>query len=782
MKSKILWIGLLLSLTFLFLFRFYPFFFLEPNEIIPNDKGDCLKSFFVSHSFNKNQEFGADFKGMNYPYGLTFLYTDGLPALTFVIHGLSFIFPGASDYTVAFYNLSFLLSYFIAALLLFKILKSFYLNDFFSVMGAFSIVILSPQIFRVLGHPTLVYVAFFPLAWYLSIRFFATEKKPLFTFLMMLNSILWFFMHPYYQMIITMFYLMVWVFYLLFRNEISYKLSAIYFTLQVILPVVITRLIINSLDHHTGRPQIPGGFFDFYARIETVFVPYMSPFTKYFVSLFNMNSEKQIWEGWAYIGLPAVFMAIFLLLRQLIKILRYKKKSVRLITPFTFNIYLFSATVILIFSFCIPFKWGFAGLLDYLPFIKQFRALGRFAWVFYYVFSVFCWIYLYIIFRRLRAAGFIFIGYLIVSIYFSVIVFEAYGYHKIVADSISSKNPFIKKNLPASVKRGLSEIKKSGKEYQCIIPIPFFHSGSEEFEKSGTGKANDLSMLFSYWSKTPLMASATARTPILEGRNILGFFSPPFMENPLKKSLEHKPFLVLSTKEDMNSFETNMLAKANRIAEYEDFDLYELPFDSVFKNNFNKYEWLKNQKVEFTNANDSLWFSGLDIKGAISQSYFAAAFDSVDKSVSFTGQGSFKGIVGDFSVLADRSNLHLDNDKKYIVSGWYLYSSEKSNHNSLIVEEADSLGENADWLFGASTTESYVHDDKWIFVQKVFSPKKDNSYIKIFLKGADTYRTNFNFDQLRLQLHDENIVQIVESKKGERVIFYNNMPFDTIKK
>ena len=48
----------------------------------------------------------------------------------------------------------------------------------------------------------------------------------------------------------------------------------------------------------------------------------------------------------------------------------------------------FASFVLLLFSMGYPFKLGGEGILDAIPFIKQFRSPGRFAWVFYFVATI----------------------------------------------------------------------------------------------------------------------------------------------------------------------------------------------------------------------------------------------------------------------------------------------------------------------------------------------------------------------------------------------------------
>ena len=79
------------------------------------------------------------------------------------------------------------------------------------------------------------------------------------------------------------------------------------------------------------------------------------------------------------------------MLFSLFKIVRYliRKKIHLIVKPVLPNLLrasVWASVFVLLLSMCLPFQLGMEFLVDWLPFLKQFRSLGRFAWVFYYVF------------------------------------------------------------------------------------------------------------------------------------------------------------------------------------------------------------------------------------------------------------------------------------------------------------------------------------------------------------------------------------------------------------
>lgn len=284
----------------------------------------------------------------------------------------------------------------------FLIIRRLNMPAVFTILGSICITMLSPQIFRIMGHLTLSYVVFFPLSWWLLIKFTEAKNKILFTSLILINGVFWFFVHPYYVMIVSLFYASWWFVSVLQNKNLRVKSNLLFFFLHVAVPLIITRLYVSSVDVHSFRSESPWGFWSSYARWNTVFMPTHSPFVDIMRKLFFPNGSQE-WEGWAYIGMPAVIVAVF----SIFKVIRYlTRKRIRLIfnpvLPEILKASLWGSFFVLLFSMCLPFQLGLHFLVDWLSVLKQFRSLGRFAWVFYYVFTVYSVYIMYLTYRYFR--------------------------------------------------------------------------------------------------------------------------------------------------------------------------------------------------------------------------------------------------------------------------------------------------------------------------------------------------------------------------------------------
>ncbi|MBK9190508.1 MAG: hypothetical protein IPM77_02850 [Crocinitomicaceae bacterium] len=225
------------------------------------------------------------------------------------------------------------------------------------------------------------------------------------------------------------------------------------------------------------------------------------------------------------------------------------------------------------FAFCFPLKYDFLrGMVDLFGPLKQFRVLGRFGWIFYYVFTVFSVIGFYrayLISSKKMVFQFVFLA----GIIFYVIEFSAN--HKIVAGVVSSsKNPFLEEHLPEDVKELNSFIEAS--DYNALMVLPFQHMSSENIMMLGSEQANYDSFIISYHTQKPLLNSITSRMSLTEAMIFNNFFSPEFIEKDLVYDLpDTAKILIIKNKDMLDESERRLLYCSNLVFENESFKAFE---------------------------------------------------------------------------------------------------------------------------------------------------------------------------------------------------------------
>ena len=177
MKNHSLFRFITLLGAFAFILSFYSKAILSPNSYLFNSNGDGVKNYFTYAYHIKNNESFTNFEGFNYPYGENFLYTDGHPLLISILKPIHSVFPGVSNYSIGILNSLMLLSLLISALVLFQLLRELKISAFLAMLGAWAILVLAPQIFRIEGHFALSYSFVIPLCFLWLIKYTLKESS-----------------------------------------------------------------------------------------------------------------------------------------------------------------------------------------------------------------------------------------------------------------------------------------------------------------------------------------------------------------------------------------------------------------------------------------------------------------------------------------------------------------------------------------------------------------------------------------------------------------------------
>lgn len=648
---------------------FYGPIAVNPNSHFLKVSEDGLKNYFTfSYYINYNQS-NFNFEGMNYPYGESILYTDGHPLLSFLLKHLSFVFPQVANYSVGILNSLLLSSLLISSVFLFLLFYEMKINTVLAVLSSVAIMMLSPQLFRFGGHYALAYSCFIPINLYLLWRFEKGGSIPLLTLLLVINSLFWFFTHAYLGMILVTFnsvYLVIKWIYEYKEQKKTYR-SYIGLLTSIIIPTSGFILFLKLSDIHIGRTTNAGDLLDHSVIFFSVFFPFKGhPLFPFFESLFNKPSVH--WEDIAYIGLAGDLVLIGLLFVLIRKYLGSKKTRIAkpvIEDPFL-KIAIPASIVLLFFAMDYPFLFGMESLLEIKPFeiIKNFRANGRFAWVFYFVFSISAvyiinklQVYLLVRKHKLIAAT-------IILLYPLSIAFEGHYYHKYISSIINvNPNLFDIEQVDKNLQEAINSIDKN--KYQSIIPLPYFHSGSGNFRRDSKEKIFQYTLLTSFHSRTPVMASRLSRVSIKESKNLVQLMSEGFYEKAVERDLvDDRPFLVIISNEKLTKNEKEFVKKCKFFYENNELKFYEIEKSVLFNTDAEAEQKRFNEKK-------SDFYARNDFLVSDSSSYFIYYdFEASKSKYSFRGEGAFSGSKNDTLVLLTLNGKDMEINTSYIVSVW----------------------------------------------------------------------------------------------------------------
>jgi hypothetical protein len=745
---------------------FYGQVFFSPNSYIFTYGGDGLKNYYTYAYHIEHSESYTEFDGMHYPFGEHVAFTDAQPLLAWLVKPFPFLHP----YKIGIMHFCMLMSYVVGAIFLYLLLLRFKVNEWLAVFGAIAITMLAPQIFRLGGHQSLSYACFFPVGWYLLLRFFDAGNKWKWSGYVALHAFLWFFIHAYIGMILLLFMGAVWLIYLLskWKTEARNKKNYGYFAIQVIAPLLLFQLFMLTTDTHPDRTTEPSGFFKYHADPETVFLPSHKPFQPHTEEAFPL--KERVWEGWAYVGITTIVMLLLALGYVLQTSIKRKKVGFHgAVFEHQMPIYLIAGFLLLLFSMCYPFRWGMEELADWVAPIKQFRSLGRFAWVFFYVSTIFSVVMLNYLFQRLKGKETYYVGYAIVIFSIGLYGYESLWHHKdVLRGIIRAENMFEKDELPDAYQATIKKI--DAKKYQAMIALPYFNYGSEVYAIGGTEKSKLAAFFISYHTGLPLLNNSSARTSISESSQAIAFLSPAYHQRKAAKLFRNKkPFLVLHTKEWLPPVQQELLYKAKRVYENEEHILYEIPYSVLLENGGKKVkEDFDRNKHNFDVRTVPTSSHQILVSDSSAFVYFED-FDGWKNKISYRhGKGALTNF-GQYNILTRLPFDTLSTEQEYVASCWFYGNGKKLPAMIFRVEEK-TLEEQVIMRSDQHAGGIETVDGQWYYAEVKFKITNPSNHVQVHLiKMAHDYKSWY-VDNLMVRPANVNVY--IEYDDG--TLLYNN--------
>lgn len=516
------------------------------NHVSFASGGDGLKSYYASLWHIRHDTSYHHFEGMNYPYGEHLFLTDSQPLITNPIKWISDHLFDLSGYTIGIINFLMLISIVIGALFLYLILRKAGVSLVIALIAATTIAWLSPQLGRLGGHFTLSYVAFIPGALFFLLLF---AEKP--TLLRSSLIALWGFIlsitHFYFFGIVAILLLLFWV--RAFIAPGNCRLSPLkktgHLLLQLVLPLLILTLYLHFTDSVTDRPSSPWGFLYFRAYPESVLLPLGLPYARGITALFKTDYIN--WEGYAYAGATSSILFLSTFFYLIYAGIRRKFSWVTNPYHHPFASFIFWAGLLaLLYSFAIPFVFKLEWLVKYLGPIRQMRGIARFSWLFFYAMQLIVIILSFRWYQKKKNLTATALLVLVLLINGTEAGFKASD----LREQIDHPNP-----LMAPQKFDLNRA-----DYQAIVPLPYFHVGSENIWR------DDLAMILPYVLQTSLHNRIPTTGVFLSRSSLSQMYTQiePFLtENPLPEIFsrydQRKMLLISSPTYAYNPLEQNLI-------------------------------------------------------------------------------------------------------------------------------------------------------------------------------------------------------------------------------
>lgn len=769
MKKNAPFITLILAAT-IFIIAFYGKVLFYPNNYLFSDSGDGLKNYYTLYYHSVNDSLYTEFNGMNYPYGENYLYTDCHPVISNSFQFLGNYFDGISKYAIGFINFMMIASIWLTFFVVYQLLIELKINPWLATLFGFGIVLLQPQIFRLTGHYALSYSIAFPLAWFFLIRSFNKGRKASMVWWLFVSNLFWFFIHAYLGMILVSFQLAFYaVVYI--NDKIHHKgivKRHLRFFFAAAIPPALFRLFIFITDKHLYRTDNPSGFFLYNAEPDDFFVPHHPPIRTFLNKIPGLNINLE-WEAWNYLGLIFGLIILFLLVLSLSRLFTKRTKPLfnRYFNQPVLNISVLASLIVLLFAFAFPFKL-FPSLTEIIPWVRQFRATGRFGWVFFYVGTVLSVYVIQQIFDALKGKKHRAFAYIFIAFAGLLPIVEGLPYHVETSEKIiQTKNQFLKDNLDKAMQIGLDEINPI--EFQALIPLPFYYIGSESFSRPVQNKIEQLSMLISAYTKLPILGAYLTRTSIPESKNSVQLMSPAFYQKKIEHDMRNnKPFLIVVSRENKTRYEAELLSRSELIYASTDFSFYKIDEKTLFESSYNKE--LKEFQAIKSRLKKQQGFLTNNPTGFL----YYDDFESRPSKIAFESKGAYSGVKKGKNEFASFNANSFEKDKTYIASAW-MYNNYPDALNHWLRFMVLEYDEQKDQWFENTTfpENSEVINGNWSLVELEFNIRDPKNKIFVVSIGKEISRADLYLDDLLIYEKGTLIYQ-VKRPGSSPILFKNN--------
>ncbi|MEQ9188773.1 MAG: hypothetical protein RLP15_13645 [Cryomorphaceae bacterium] len=543
------------SVTFLIaLLAFYGTHALRWLSELPASNEDGLKNYFTLayHITHDHNPFW--FHGMNYPHGEHLVYTDGQPLVSITLWFLDIFLP-VSAWLPWLFPLILLASFFAGGGLLFKIIRGEGGAPWVSAVIATAIMFLSPQWQRLGGHYSLAHGIVIPLIIYALWKW----KQNEWTYLPLVVSLFFSgFIHPYFAAMcvgLTLLYLAIQQ----ALNGALLNAKEWMRTLAIPLsPLFIFQAVIWLTDFASDRPENPFGYLIYRATWRSLLLPPSVSYPDW--AWLESVGEKAV-EGSFYIGWVGLCGAVLALLTG---VLLHRGKNL------SFNNALFLASIpILLLSVGWPFVWEhWDRFLAFSGPLRQFRGIGRFSWTFFYAANLSAGIVLAQLWKK--------------SVVFKVL--SMLGLCLLLSEAWMNRRQVIHVTESGSsvfAEETYSPIDPM--EYTAIVPLPYFHKGSEHLRTPDNQRMIEASFDLSMKTGIPLMAVHMSRTSLSQTISNLTM-TRHIMELPALDStlFGERWLLLLDTAAQLPIYQRQLISHAASVGTFQEMALYAFDADAYF--------------------------------------------------------------------------------------------------------------------------------------------------------------------------------------------------------
>jgi len=658
----------------------------EPGNVMCGISGDSGKNYFT-YLYHAAYDHGFWFHGMNYPYGDNVIYADGQPIISTLLQ----LFRPLNPHTIlAVMNLLLSFSFVIAILFTYKILLRFQVLPYIAVPFSCLIILLDPEVFRITMHFGLAYICTLPMLFYWNIKYHDSRKPRWLLFIFLLGAVISL-VHPYMGALI-----LLWLVLYAIGDFATLKLGFVA-RLRAVMPVgaLIVALIVYIkgftllTDPVTDRAILPDSTPEYLTHANEIFSSKYSPLWERITRHFGYEITPHSGEGYSYIGVAAILILFYSLVNWLAsKIQRKPAQKLRDLNQWS-PTWLFIALGALAVAMCIPFCWNFNWYLNYLPFLKQFRTIGRFSWIFYYIIAVYAVVLINNLYKSMLGNSKPILAHAVLLFLFFIWCGDANGnilvVRPIIADGRNGGNIFFLKN-EIKWHEYLASKGHSPSDFQAILLSPVFYCGSEKLWVGGDpGLPMSIGLGASFELQLPIIDCDMSRTSWSVTEKQVKIIAGPFADKPMLRDLNSKkPFLFIHPLEsDLDPDEKYLLEASDFIGNGYGAAIFACYPDRIIANDKKNADSIK-AIIPFMHSGDTC---------LVNHGYwYADHFDSRQSDEIFFGTGAWPVIHQEDTILFTQSFRPAYDNQQYEFSCWFLLYRKNFFSPYCNLQFSDSVG------------------------------------------------------------------------------------------
>lgn len=743
------------------------------NDYMLTESPDGLKNYMTAAWHVAHDSSYVHYGGMGYPYGEHVLFTDNQPVISATMQWWSRHISDLDGRVVGIINGIMAVSLLLGAGVIFLLLRKLHLPVWYAGLTAVAMLFLAPQNYRIDGHFALAHTWILPLLLLLLCRYEERHSRRYQS--LQIGILVWLAaqIHFYYFGISALFlglYTLVQLFFDPSARNFRVRLS--HLVVMVLLPFVLLNIWVHWSDYATDRPASPYGFTSYIGYWEGVFLPHPEfPFyqwiDKHIIPIRQIDLEARSYVGTA--GFALTLWLIFFRRFRLFKPSWDEAAYHRVHKRYLSGIFI-TSFILLLFSCGFPFAIsGLEWIADYFGPFRQFRGLGRFNWMFFYVINtlLFYMVWNYSIRFRgfsLRSkllndgaqaaspapvSRFRWVRWVIALAPLVLLSYEAYVFQK--NRVIPLKPNMAQRSVAVAAYPWIEKVDYS--PFQALMPLPYYHIGSENIWLDLDWLHYPRMQATAFHTGVPDIGVNMSRTSIGNMLKSVQFALGPFEIPEFLDDLpDNRPIALMinpSKWDEVQKKYPHLVEPATLVLDHPDMKIMSLIPDSV-------RAWSKKQSIAISSEADNaaVVAAGETWKCDREPGWFLYhSYDSLTSAGHiFQGKGAFQGNMGD-SVWVWNKPLP---QGEYNISLWiYVKQDMGMTHEMKIYEYSPTDGREI--MYRHEGLRFYLKSivDGWALFDMEFSVPENNANVRIFLQKRGIYEPFF-MDEMLIRKRDVN--------------------------